>query len=130
MADENIGRPDRYTTAQVIEALKATRGIQAAAARRLGCNRMTIANYIERYATVRQAYEEQREVLLDVAEGQLVKKVEAGDDAAVMFVLRTIGRHRGYGETSRSLNLNVTPDELAKMSDEELATLEQRLSTR
>jgi hypothetical protein len=90
----------QYTAEQVIEALKASAGIQAAAARRLGCDRNTIANYIKRYATVRQALEEARDTTIDLAESKLIEKVQAGEWPAIAFTLKTVGRHRGYVERS------------------------------
>jgi hypothetical protein len=101
----------RYTAEQVAEALKASAGIQAAAARRLGCGRDTVAaarrlgcdrntigNYIKRYATVRQALEEARDTTIDLAESKLIEKVQAGEWPAIAFTLKTVGRHRGYVE--------------------------------
>jgi hypothetical protein len=90
----------RYTAEQVAEALKASAGIQAAAARRLGCGRDTVAQYIERYVTVRQALEEARDTTIDLAESKLIEKVQAGEWPAIAFTLKTVGRHRGYVERS------------------------------
>lgn len=89
----------RYTAEQVIEAIKKARGIKAVVARSLGCDRSTVNNYIERYPTVKRAYEEQREVIIDIAEGQLIKKVDSGEWDAVKYVLSTLGKDRGYGDT-------------------------------
>ena len=114
---------ERYTTAQVIEALQQTRGIMSLAARLLGCTRWTIYNYIERHPTVKQAYEEQRQTIVDLAEGQLVKKLDAGEWPAIKFILATLGRDRGYverqeltgadkGEIVVRLVGNVSPDDV------------------
>jgi GH24 family phage-related lysozyme (muramidase) len=115
----------QYTAEQVIEALKASAGIQAAAARRLGCDRNTIGNYIKRYATVRQALEEARDTTIDLAESKLIEKVQAGEWPAIAFTLktvgRTVGRHRGYVE--RQEYERVTGDELRQMPDDELDDL-------
>lgn len=91
----------RYTTEQVIDALRKSAGIKSQAARALGCNRLTVDNYIQRYPTVKAAYEEQRQVIIDAAESQLVKKLSAGEWDAVKYVLSTLGRDRGYGDTLR-----------------------------
>ncbi len=40
--------------------------------------------------------EESRETIVDEAEKVLLKKVKEEDIRCVMFVLRTLGRHRGY----------------------------------
>jgi hypothetical protein len=87
---------EKMTPAAVAEALRRTRGIKAAAAQLLQCDRSTVLNYCKRYATVQQAADEARETLIDVAEGKLVQRVDAGDWDAVRFVLVTIGKGRGY----------------------------------
>lgn len=91
----------RFTAEQVIEALRRSRGIKALAAKALGCNRLTVDNYIQRYPTIKAVYEEQRALLVDIAEAQLAKKLDAGEWDAVKYVLSTLGRERGYGDTMR-----------------------------
>jgi hypothetical protein len=93
-----VGNQNRYAAAQVIEAIQRARGVKAVAARILECSRQTVDNYIERYVTVRAAYEEQRETLIDVAEGKLIKKLDEDEWAAIKFVLTTLGKSRGYTE--------------------------------
>lgn len=93
-----MGNQNRYAAAQVIEAIQRARGVKAVAARILECSRQTVDNYIERYVTVRAAYEEQRETLIDVAEGKLIKKLDEDEWAAIKFVLTTLGKSRGYTE--------------------------------
>ena len=88
----------RYTAQQVIDALKATRGLVYLAARRLGCDPDTVMNYCKRYPTVEQAKHDARGELLDVAEVKLFDAVMAGEHWAVTFALRTVGRARGYGD--------------------------------
>ena len=88
----------RYTTREVISALKAAHGVQAAAARSLGCDRHTVSNYIKRHATVRAAWEESRDEFIDLAESKLMEKVSAGEWPAIAFTLKTIGHTRGYVE--------------------------------
>lgn len=89
---------ERYSTAQVIEALQVARGIKTDAAKILRCTRHTIENYIKRHPTVAKAYREQRETLVDLAEGKLIGKVDADEWPAIKFVLVTLGKTRGYVE--------------------------------
>lgn len=89
---------EKYSTAKVIEALRQARGIKAVAAKLLNCHRQTIENYIKRHPTVARAYQEQRETLVDIAEGKLIKKVDADEWPAIKFVLVTLGKTRGYVE--------------------------------
>jgi hypothetical protein len=87
-----------YTAQQVIDALKATRGMVYLTARRLGCDPDTVMRYCKRYPTVEQAKHEARGELLDVAEVKLWQAVQQGEHWAITFALRTVGRDRGYGE--------------------------------
>jgi len=96
-----ITKPPQFSAAVVADALRRTRGIYSAAADQVGCHRETVANYVKRYESVRAAAEEGRAVLVDVAEGQLAQKVEAGEWPAVAFVLTTLGRERGYAPPLR-----------------------------
>ncbi len=89
---------DRYTQARVIEAIRAARGVKAAAAQALGCSRQTAANYIDRYPAVREAYQEARDTSLDLAESKLIVLVEREEWPAIRFMLVTLGKDRGYIE--------------------------------
>jgi len=91
------GKP-QYTVKHMVRALTECRGLVSYAARRLGCSVRTVENYCTRYAAVRQARDDARGELLDLAETHLWQSVERGDLSAVMFVLRSLGRDRGYGD--------------------------------
>ena len=89
---------EKYTASQMIEALREKHGNQSAAARYLGCSRNTITRYIETYPTVKAVADEERETLIDFAENQLFQQVKDGNITAIIFTLKTIGKHRGYVE--------------------------------
>lgn len=91
----------KLTVEQVIAALRAAKGVKSFAAKSLGVDRHTIENYCNRYASVQTAYLEERHSLVDVAEAQLVRKVNAGEWPAIQFALVKLGRDRGYGDTVR-----------------------------
>src|SRR5215831_13929586 len=93
-----MARRRRYAQAEVAEALRAARGLVVVAARRLGCNRNTVLNYVDRYPSVAEALSEARELQLDVTEARLFQAIDQGELAAITFYLRTVGRHRGYSE--------------------------------
>jgi len=89
-------KPEQFTAVQVADALRKARGIKAVAARALGCSRVTVEAYCKRYPTVQAVVEEQRELLVDVAESHLTKWVDAGNERAVFWTLGTLGKDRGY----------------------------------
>ena len=118
---------ERYTVPQIITALQQARGMVTVAARSLGCNPQTVRNYIARHATVAQALHEERERTTDVAELALYKAIQQGEAWAVSLYLKTQGRDRGYVETTRNLNLNLTPADIEKLDDAELDDTYKRL---
>ena len=85
-----------FTAAQVAAAVRQARGIKAAAARTLGCEWGTVDNYCKRYPSVQAAIDQQREILVDIAESHFVRWVDAGQERAVYWALSTLGKDRGY----------------------------------
>jgi len=100
-----MAKRNRYTAGQVIEALKASRGLVYIAAERLQCDPDTVMNYCKRYPTVEAAKHDARGALLDKAEVRLFEAVDRGEGWAIAFCLKTVGRSRGYGER---LDLNIS----------------------
>ena len=89
----------RYTAEQVANAITETKGMTTIAARRLGCEVQTIQNYINRYDSVRQARDTAREEMGDAAELKLYQQaVNEGNTTALIFLLKTQFRNRGYTE--------------------------------
>lgn len=110
-----MGSREKFTASEMIEAIKESRGILAQAARRVGCNRQTVVNYIEKYPTVKIAFEEANETNIDYVESQLMKQIGAGQVAATIFFLKTKAGHRGYVERRE-----VKVENVSDMTDEEL----------
>jgi sugar-specific transcriptional regulator TrmB len=88
----------KFTKEQVIDAIKRSRGFISQAAKILKCAVPTIYNYKERYPEVEEAIKNERESLLDFAEGKLLENINNNDNAAIIFFLKTQGKHRGYSE--------------------------------
>lgn len=57
--------------------------------------------YAKRHATVQQAIDEEREMMLDVGELSLARAVQNGEAWAVCFLLKTQGKSRGYVEKTQ-----------------------------
>ena len=122
----------RFTQAQVIAALKATKGMLTVAARRLQCSPQTVQNYLDRYPAVAEARRLEREAFLDIGELALMKKVQDGDIAAICFLLKTQGKARGYVERSELTGADGSPievEDVTRLSNEERATRVNRLLT-
>ena len=93
-----MGTRQKFTQAQVIDALRETKGMVYLAAKRLGCEAQTIYNYRDRYPAVRAEMEQQDGEVDDAAEMKLYQAIIAGEPWAVQFRLRTKGKGRGYVE--------------------------------
>ena len=91
-----MAKKKRYTVKQVEAALRATAGIQSAAAAALGCSPSTVHNYVKRFKTLQKVIPEIKEEILDLAEGRLITQIKKGNMRAIIFYLRTQGRSRGY----------------------------------
>jgi hypothetical protein len=84
---------------QVIAALEACHGLIAPAARALGTSRQAIYGLMKREPRVAEAVDAAREDLLDAAENRLREKaIVDGDTASLLFLLKCLGKQRGYVE--------------------------------
>ncbi len=88
----------KYTAQQMIDALRATKGMVHMAARHLGCAHTTVYRYIDKYPTVRQAQEDESGKMGDMCELKLYDAAQKGESWAVQFALRTKFKNRGYVE--------------------------------
>ena len=86
----------KYSKQHIIQALKESKGLIHLAAKRVGCAPKTIYNYRDRYPEIEECIRNEREEFIDIAELSLYKRALDGDSWAVQFVLRTIGKDRGY----------------------------------
>jgi hypothetical protein len=110
-----MGR-QRYTAAQVADAITAAKGMITIAARQLNCDVDTILNYCKRYAMCEKAKKGARDEVLDEAELRLYAAIRRDEPWAITFYLKTVARSRGYAER---LDLNVSIQAAAqKVADE------------
>jgi hypothetical protein len=80
----------------MIAALKKTKGMVYLAADELGCHAETVLNYADRYKSVRDEINTQREKVVDIAELKLYQKIMDGDDGMIKYYLSRRGKSRGY----------------------------------
>jgi len=88
----------RYTAAQVAQALTTTKGLIFLAAKRLRCSPDTITNYCNRYPSVQAVRDAMRGQLVDLAEQKLWESIQKGEAWGITLCLKTIGKDRGYVE--------------------------------
>lgn len=88
----------KYTNQAIIDALAKTRGMIYLAARVIGCSPGTIYHRMARSTAIREAVDNSRGEMIDIAEQKLRMAVDDREPWAVALVLKTIGKSRGYTE--------------------------------
>lgn len=91
----------KFTPRHMVQALRMAHGCVHAAARSLQCSPRTVWRYIKKYPAVRRARDEARNLRVDLAELRLDEAVQKGEAWAVCFLLKTLGKRRGYIEHRR-----------------------------
>jgi hypothetical protein len=92
------GHNGNYTAAQFIKAIEGSAGIVTTIAKRVGCAWNTAKKYINKMPTVRRAYQDECEAILDLAETKLLSAINEGDGIMIRYYLSTKGKQRGYTE--------------------------------
>ena len=96
---------------RLIEALMQSMGVVQQACTKVGVSRTTYYEYYNNDKEFRDAVDDCKNIALDFAESKLLKNIEAGREASIMFYLKTQGKARGYIEkqeidTSQSITIN------------------------
>jgi len=96
------------TLDDVVKAIAGSGGIKTAIASRLGVNRSTVDNYLNRWETARAAYEQEVENNKDIAESVILANIRTAAKLAQQGVIAESGdawkylkfkaRERGYVE--------------------------------
>lgn len=76
-----------YGAKVFIKAIPGSGGIISTIAKRVGCTWNTAKKYIEEYATVQEAYQDECERVDDIAESTLINAIEGGDVASAKWWL-------------------------------------------
>lgn len=88
----------KVTKKALIEAIKETSGNLTEVATRCGVARKTVHERINRDPELAQVVQDARDSLVDLAESEIRKLIEQGNIAAIIFTLKTWGKHRGWVE--------------------------------
>ena len=85
------------------------------AAKKLGCTLQTIHNRAATTPSIRQAIEDARDEMIDIAEQKLKQAILNGEPWAIALVLKTLGKTRGYIENpSVAVGVNVGGDTIVE----------------
>lgn len=83
---------------QIGAALTAKAGNVSEAARALGVTRWGLQKRINQSAELQQVLKDAREEMVDIAESVARQEIRNGNTAMTIFVLKTLGKERGYVE--------------------------------
>lgn len=100
---------DQYTAQTFIDAIPGTGGVKSAIARKVGCVYNTVQKYIDKYPTVRQAYEDECARVLDLAVSVVVQNINLAaklqadtglpvDVSDAKWFLSRKGKEQGWSE--------------------------------
>lgn len=110
------------TKKEWLEAIEACYGVPTLVAEKLGLKRQAVYKRAKADPQIEAALESAQDRIIDLAEGHLVKDLSKGDQKAYLFVLKTLGKKRGYTERHEVSGpdggpIEVTADELDRRID-------------
>lgn len=108
-----------------LEALR-THGVISKAAEFAGISRWTAYHYRSIDPLFAEEWSKALELGVDALEDAAKMRAFQGSDLLLIFLLKA-NRPEKYRETSRVLNVNITPDEIVNLSDDELNRLADQL---
>ena len=113
----NPGTPrDKYansvTDEQILDAIEQTHGLIPDIALIIGMTNTGCRNRIHNDPVLMEACNKARDSIVLIAESKMFAMVHAGDFKAVQFVLKCLGKHRGWSEES-TINIKsaINPEE-------------------
>jgi hypothetical protein len=106
-----------YTAEEVVKAIENSRGFVTTIAKNLGCSRVHVYRLIDKYATAKEALENEREGVKDFAEGKLIQQIDAGNITAIIFYLKCQGKDRGYVERTEITGADGAPLKVEFVND-------------
>ena len=102
----------------VLEALNNSLGVVTDALKSTNLSRTQFYKWMKDDPDFKADVEEVQNVAIDFAESQLYSLISEKNPTAVIFYLKTKGKHRGYIE--RVENVNSQKDPFSEMTDEEI----------
>jgi hypothetical protein len=99
---------EKHTLQEVIEAIRGTSGIKRLIASKLNVHRHTVDRYLLKWATAREAYNEEVENVGDVAESVIITRLSTGDADMAKWYAAVKLKNRGY----QIGPLRVTPTDM------------------
>jgi len=93
-----MARKAMVTKERLLEALKGSGGVVSSVAKKLNSSWGTTRKSIDKWEETKQAYEDESNTILDLAESTIFRSIRDGNSQDAKWLLSTKGKHRGYGE--------------------------------
>jgi predicted transcriptional regulator YheO len=116
---------------KILKAIKDSAGIVSQIAKKSKASRTTVYEYLKVYPDVKEAYEDEKEKVLDIAETSLYQLAQQKDIQAVKYILDKKGEGRGYGAPLQNINLytpkgvQIEHKETAKLYSDAMENIEK-----
>ena len=82
----------------VLKAIKGSGAVMSTIAKRLDCAWYTARKYVNEWEATRQAYEDEEQMILDLAESKIYESINNGNTQDAKWLLATKGKKRGFTE--------------------------------
>jgi len=87
-----------FSISNVVNMAHKKGGYVTEVAQALNVNYNTVTRWRKKYKAIEQAFYDANEEQLDFTESMLMEKIKNGETTAIIFHLKTKGKHRGYIE--------------------------------
>lgn len=115
-----MARGIKVRVEQVEEALRKTKGMISLAAEQLQVERTVIYRAMDKHPYLKELVDSYRDTLVDIAELKLREAILNREPWAVALTLKTLGKRRGYSETSEDGKPNKTVIEIVHTKPDDL----------
>jgi len=113
-----MSRQYNFKEKEVLEAIKNSGGIVSTIQKKLGCDSWSTANkFILKWESTKQAFDDEQEKIIDIAEGALIKSIQEGNTQDGKWYLSKKGKHRGYADEGTVVNVT---NEISKTNEKEI----------
>jgi len=104
--DEGLSPKEKLIACNI---LLSSLGNLTIASSQMGFSRATFKSLLSLDPYFSECVNEVTEIILDFTERNLMKLINMGDRHAIIFLLKTLGKHRGYVERIESINATIEP---------------------